>query len=236
MSGPIIGGLNERSLHRQLKEHYSSEGSLVEEKVDGYVIDIVNPEGLIEIQTGNFSGMKKKLRSLLPDHSIRLVYPVAAETLISVYSEDGMLKSQRRSPKRGSVYSCASELLYIADLLSEPKLTVETVLIRQEEIRLDDGKGAWRRHGVSIEDRQLDEIIETITFNGLTDYLKLLPMELPPTFGNREVADKLPSTGTGAKGKLRLAGQITWLLRKTGLIEEAGMDGRRLLFELSVQA
>ena len=231
MSSPIIGGLNEKSLHRQLKEHYSTPESLVEEKVAGYVIDVVNPDELIEIQTSNFSGIKKKLAALLLEHRVRIIYPIAAETTISVYNRDNSLRSRRRSPKRENISSAASELLYIADLLPHPGLSVELPVIRQEEIRYDDGKGSWRRRGVSIEDRLLVEIIESRLFSDTRGYLELLPPDLPSPFGNRELAAALSGINKG--GRTRLAGQITWLLRKLELITVTGKDGKRMLFEIS---
>ena len=43
-----IGVLNERSLHASLKEWYAEPGDATEVKVDGYVIDLVRGERLIE--------------------------------------------------------------------------------------------------------------------------------------------------------------------------------------------
>ncbi len=233
MSSSIIGGLNEKSLHRQLKERYSSVKSVTEQSVSGYVVDVVNPEELIEIQTGNFSGIRKKLKVLLQKHPVRLVYPLAAETIISVYNNDGSLRSRRRSPKRATTCTAASELLYIPDILDNINLTVEILLVKQEEIRCDNGKGSWRRGGISIEDRLLTEVIDCKQFYEKTDYLKLLPSGLSFPFGNREVAEKLPPLGTGRRGQMKLAGQITYLLRKLDLIENYGKDGNRLLFTIT---
>lgn len=228
---PIIGGLNEKSLHRQLKERYRTRNSLVEEKVAGYVVDVVRPTELVEIQTGSFSGMKKKLTALLEDHTVRLVHPVAKETVISVYCEDGItLKSTRRSPKKGSLPFAAAELLYLADLLPHPGLTVEILLVKQEEIRRDDGRGSWRRKGISLSDRCLVEVEEKHLFREPPDYLALLPEDLPAPFGNREIAERLK--GTTPRGRLRLAGQITYLLRKLELLKIVGKEGNRFLFKV----
>ncbi len=226
-----IGGLNEKSLHRQLKDQYATTESLVEEKVEGYIVDIANPDGIIEIQTSNLSGIKEKLTALLQKNRVLLVHPVASETIINVYNKDGTVRSRRRSPKRCSVYSAAAQILYIAELLPNPNLSLDIAVVRQEEIRYDDGRGSWRRGGVSIEDRLLSSIEETFSFNDLKDYLRLLPQGLPERFGNREIAELLPSTGTGKKGKLKLAGQISWLLRKIGLIELDAKEGKRLIFK-----
>ncbi|MBI9105669.1 MAG: hypothetical protein JEZ04_02935 [Spirochaetales bacterium] len=229
MTSPIIGGLNEKSLHRQLKELYCTKGSIMEAKVSGYVIDIVRPDELVEIQTGNFSAMRNKLACLLTEHRVLLVYPIAAETMISTYNEDGhTLRSRRRSPKKGSLSSAAAELLYLAELLPHPNLSVEILLVKQEEVRRDDGNGSWRRKGVSIEDRVLLEVEEIRHFSRISDYLTLLPAGIGSSFDNKEVATGL--TGINKRGKVRLAGQITYLLRKLELIEITGKEGNRLLF------
>ncbi len=234
-SSPHIGGLNEKSLHRQLKLLYSTPGSLVEEKVSGYVVDVAAPEGIVEIQTGGFSGMRRKLTALLEEHPVRLVHPVAVETTISLYDEDGgKLKSSRRSPKRGCPALAAAELLYLAELLSHPNLTVEILMVKQEEIRRDDGRGSWRRKGVSIEDRRLIEVTERHLFESPRDYLGLLPEGLPSPFGNREVAEELK--GLPARGRMRLAGQMTYLLKKLEILEPAGKEGRRNLFRVAAAA
>ena len=233
MSSPIIGGLNEKSLHRQLKEHYQTPESRLEESIDGYIVDVVTPDELIEIQTGNFAGIRTKLSVLLQKNRVRLVYPVAAETTLLLLNEDNSLLSSRKSPKRGSIYSAAAELLYLAELLTHENLTIEVLLVRQDEIRSNDGRGSWRRRGISITDRVLVEIIHSTRFTAGTDYLRFLPDGLPSPFSNMDLAEHLPSTGTGARGKQRVAGQISYLLRKLELLEIAEKKGNRLLFALS---
>ena len=225
-----IGQLNERSLHRSLKAIYRKDGT-TEADIGGYIVDILSRDGeIIEIQTKNLAAMRNKLAALLPSHRVRVIHPVAAETIIVLHDEEGGIR-RRKSPKRGSVESAAEELLYLEKLLPEPNLTVEIVLIRQQELRTADGKGARRRRGVSINDRRLIEVIGSVRFSETGDYLKLLPPELPPLFGNREIADTL--TAVDKAGRLRLAGRLSWLLRKLGLIEVHGKEGRRLIFKLS---
>ena len=229
-SATTIGGLNERTLHRQLKEMYRTEYSLVEEAVSGYVVDVVRPTELVEVQTGSFAGIRTKLTALLEKHSVRLVSPVARETLITLYDQEGTsIISSRRSPKRGNLPFAAAELIYLADILPHPRLTVELLLIRQEEFRCDDGRGSWRRRGISITDRRLLEVEEKHVFRDPEDYLALLPGDLSSPFGNLEIADRL--RGTTSRGKLRIAGQLTYLLRKLGLLKFSRKEGRRYLYE-----
>ena len=55
-----IGLLNEKPLHASLKEWYAQPGDRFEVAVDGFVIDIVRDDLLLEIQTGNFASIKSK--------------------------------------------------------------------------------------------------------------------------------------------------------------------------------
>ena len=77
-----IGELNERSLHRALKARYAVPGSVTEQAVDGFVADVVIRDSIVEIHTGSFWPLKKKLPRLLERFAVTLVYPVAQDRYI----------------------------------------------------------------------------------------------------------------------------------------------------------
>ena len=77
-----IGTVNERSLHRAIKQWYTRPGDVLEATVDGYVVDILRGELVIEIQTGSFSSVAGKLQDLVRSHEVLLVYPIAREKWI----------------------------------------------------------------------------------------------------------------------------------------------------------
>ena len=77
-----IGELNERSLHRALKARYAVPGSVTEQAVDGFVADVMIGGRIVEIHTGPFSPLKKKLPRLLERFAVTLVYPVARDRYI----------------------------------------------------------------------------------------------------------------------------------------------------------
>ena len=56
-----IGTLNEGPLHASIKEWYKKGGDKQEVEVDGYIIDLVRGDQLIEIQTANFSQISRKI-------------------------------------------------------------------------------------------------------------------------------------------------------------------------------
>ena len=73
-----IGTRNESPLHAALKLYFEPRRAFHEVPVDGYIVDIKNEAGIIEIQTRNFLKLKRKLAALLEHHTVTLVYPVAA--------------------------------------------------------------------------------------------------------------------------------------------------------------
>ncbi len=96
--------MKEYSLHSELKKWYSISEDELEVKVnDGFVIDILRDNLLIEIQTKNFSAIKKKLNKLVVDNRVRLVYPIAKFKWIIYVSQVGNVINRRKSPKKGKL-------------------------------------------------------------------------------------------------------------------------------------
>ncbi|MCK4258536.1 MAG: hypothetical protein KAX49_06135 [Halanaerobiales bacterium] len=221
-----IGMRNERSLHSELKKWYALPGDKFEVRVDGFIIDIVRGDQLIEIQTRNFYAMKKKLEKLIKNHQVHLIYPIPKEKLIIRISELGEIISKRKSPKKGKPIDLFDELLRIPKIINEKNFTLEILMVLEEEIRCEDGKGSWRRKGVSIKDHKLVEVLETIKFNKKEDFYKLLPGDLVQPFTNKILAERM-------KIPVRKARKITYCLKKMGMITELGKSGRELLYELA---
>ena len=90
--------MNEHSLHSAIKEWYTVPGDKFEVKVDDFIIDIARGSLLIEIQTKNFSAIKRKLSNLTKNHKVRLVYPIPERKWIVRVTETGETISRRKSP------------------------------------------------------------------------------------------------------------------------------------------
>jgi len=227
---PIIGTLSEQSLHASLKEWYAEQGDELEVRVDGFIIDIVRqtPKGneLIEIQTRNFSSMKRKLTVLLDDHLVRLVHPVPANKWIVRQSAGGKQVGRRKSPAHGGVLNIFHELVRIPHLVAHDNLSVEVLLTHEDVILRDDGKGSWRRRKWSIHDRRLIEVVDQHLFEKNSDYCELIPDELERPFTNKSLAAVL--------GCQRfVAERMTYTLRKAGLLERVGKEGNAFLYEIA---
>src|SRR6185369_9848333 len=110
-------------LHASLKQWYAPPGDRFEVPVDGFVIDLVRDDLLIEIQTGNFSAIKSKLNKLAHSHQVRLIYPIVQEKWIVRSGGDGCGTMRRKSPKRGRMEDLFWELVSIPQLLSNPNFS-----------------------------------------------------------------------------------------------------------------
>ncbi len=220
---PTIGLLAEGSLHAALKERLAQPGDRFEAALEGYVIDILRDDLLIEIQTRHLYAMRRKLTKLLAGHAVRLVHPIAAEKWIVRVDADDRPLSRRKSPKRGQVLDAFKELVRVPDLLTHPNFTLQVLLIQEEEVWRDDGQGSWRRKGWSRADRRLLDVVTARTFGDPGDYLALLPANLAQPFTNRELA-------AAAGCSPALAGKITYTLRGLDVLTLSGKRGRALEF------
>ncbi len=217
-----IGTLGEKSLHAALKDWLAQPGDQFEVRVENYVIDIVRGDLLIEIQTQNFSAMKRKLTRLVKDHHVHLIHPIPQARWIVRQNVDGKVLGRRKSPKRGRFEQVFAELVRIPHLMANPNFSLEVLLTHEEEVRQDDGQGSWRRKGWSIYDRRLLEVVDRQSWETPDDLLAFLPDDLPDPFTNKQLAAalKLPT---------RLAGRMTYCLRKMDVLTEVGKQGNALL-------
>jgi hypothetical protein len=223
----VIGTLNEGALHAQLKEWYRRPRDRVEQQVDAYVVDLVRSGLLIEIQTGNFAPLRRKLEELLRTHRVRLVAPVAVTRRIVRVSDDGVVLSARRSPKAGRLEDVFAHLVSIPALLAHERFELEIVLTHQEEVRMFKPGRAYRRRGWVVAGRSLTSVDGSVTVACLNDALALLPAGLPASFDTGELA-------AAAGIDRRLAQQMTYCLRHAGALATTGKRGRAALYQLAL--
>jgi len=219
--------LNEAPLHASLKALYAQPSDTLEAPVDGFVVDILQSDGIIEIQTGSFGNMKRKLNRLLDDYRIRVVYPIAHERwIIKLPKKKRDIETRRKSPKRQGLEAVFRELVSIAALIKHPNFELEMVLIREEQIRRFDGNTSWRRKGWAVDERRLLEIIDRRVIRNPQDLLDMVG-EIPhEQFTTAEIAE---ATGWPR----RIATMAAYCLRHCGAIEQVGKRGNAYLYVAS---
>ena len=223
MSG--IGLINEKPLHASLKQWYARPGDRFEVPVDGFVIDIVRDNLLIEIQTRNFAAINAKLCKLTRSYEVRLVYPVVQEKWIVRSAADGGIWVRRKSPKRGRLEDLFWELVSIPQLLSHPNFSLEVLMIRAEEVRRYDRKRKRRRKDWVVEGRRLVDVLDRRLFVEAADWLAFVPDGLQ-SFTTKDLA-------ATAATRRDLAQKMAYCLRQARMIELIGRQGRANMYRVA---
>ena len=223
----------ETPLHAALKAWYAQPGDEIEVRFEGYIIDVKRGETLIEIQTRSFSSIKAKLLDLVPRHPVRLVYPIAYERwIVKVDQDRTTVLSRRKSPKRGKLLHVFNELIRFPTLLAEPNLTLELLLIQEEEVRHHEpgrrSRRSWGRRGWMTHERRLLDVLSSHRYADPMDLAALLPEPLaaPDTepFTTRDLAAAL-------KEPKHLARKMAYCLRESGVLKVAGKRGNAFLYQ-----
>lgn len=218
---PGIGELAEGPLHAAVKQWLSRPGDAFEVPVGRWVVDLVRADGeLVEIQTGGFGPLGPKLDGLLDQHRMRIVHPVAAERRIVRVDPDGVILSERRSPKKGGVLEVFDRLVSFPSLLGHPHLVIEVLLCREDHVR--SPAPVRSRSGRRTRDpgvRHLSGVVGSHELRRPSDALGLLGADLPAgPFSTAELAALIGAPTV-------LAQRVAYCLRLMELIEPAGRRG-----------
>jgi hypothetical protein len=219
-----IGTLNEKPLHEALKQWYAQPNDMFEVSVDGFVIDIVRDDLLIEIQTRNFAAIRRKLEKLLVHRQVRLVYPITYEKWIIKQPDDkDGSTGRRKSPKRGVFEHVFDELVSFPQLLMNPNFTLELLLIREEEVRRYDSTRGWRRRGWVTSERRLLGVVEQRIIESPADMSVFIPPELAEPFTTSDLATYMATSR-------RFAQKMVYCLRLMGRIAPVGKHANSILY------
>lgn len=221
----------ETSLHQQLKSLYAGEHGATEVRLGRYRIDAVVDGELVEIQHGGLGAIRDKIRTLLRDHTVRVVKPiVASKLLVKRKSQGGKIVSRRRSPKRGTLLDIFDDLVHFTSVFPHRRLTLEVLLVDIEEFRYP-GHGRrrrWRKGDHQREDQHLVEVGDSHTFRTARDLWRLAPSRLPKPFHTGHLAERL--------GVDRwVAQRMAYCFREMDAIRQVGKQGNALLYERAVK-
>ena len=221
-----INTYNENPLHAALKSYFSGPGGKFEVPVDGYIADLVQDGVLVEIQTANFGAMRRKLKSLLQKHPVRLIHPIAAEKWIVRLDMAGEQIGRRKSPKRGRWEHVFGELVAFPQLMQDPNFTLAVILIQEEEVRIVDGKRRRRGKDWKRSERRLLNVVDQRLFLAPGDLLREIPDTIPTPFTTADLATLLSMP--------RWLGQkMAYCLRQMGAITSVGKKRNAIQYVFS---
>ena len=179
-----IGILAEKPLHATLKWWLDDNPDHHEITLPcGKVADVYDGERVYEIQTGNFTALRKKLEVLLPYHPVTVVHPIPRRKYLAwINPETGETTPARKSPRVGSFADGGAQLIYLLPLLDHPHLTIRFLLMDMEEQRLADGWGKDGKRGSHRAVMLPLTLEDSLTLTCPEDYAALIPAALPDTF------------------------------------------------------
>ncbi len=210
-----VGTLGERTLHAALKYALEPDEAFHEVKLDGFVADIARPSGIIEVQTGSFYPLARKVQAFLDRGPVTVVHPLAVKKrLIWVDPLTGESTPPRRVGRAQRLADAAAQLYWLRDLLPQPGLTVKLVLLEMDEYRLKNGRGPEGKIGASRTERIPTAYLGEVVITGPQDIPALLP-QLPEIFTVPQL-----DRATGLRG--RNAYNLRALLAQHGLIARTG--------------
>lgn len=225
----------ETSLHRQLKSLYAPEAERQELRLDEYRIDAVVAGELIEIQQGSLAAIRGKVKRLLERHRVRVVKPLAARTLlIRRDRRKGTDISRRWSPRHDSFATLFLDLVHFVDVFPHPRLTLEVVLVEQEEDRVPVRRRWFRAKDYRTTDRRLIAIEDRRVLRTAGDLLGLVDCDwrrigCGGRGGNVFTTEDI-ATACGIPRWL--AQKLAYCLRKTGVFVPVGKRRHSWLYRL----
>lgn len=223
--GSGIGSLGEKTLHSVLKYYFEPDNTKHEVKIGKYFADIVNKNGITEIQTRSFNVLRKKLAAFLEDEKVTLVYPIPENKwLIWINKETGETTKKRKSPKTGKVYDAFYELYKIKHLLTHTNLRICIVMLDVTEYRNLDGWSADKKKGSSRHERIPEIINRKLYIDSPLDYEKLIPEDLPEYFTSRDYKNT-------AGLSLRAAQTALNVLNYVGAVNVTGKQGNAFIYK-----
>ncbi len=192
-----IGTLSEKMLHATLKNYFTDEGDLQEQKFHGSIVDIYGKSGIVEIQTGGCYPLKKKISRLFSyGKDITVVCPLMRRrTLFWIDPLTAELSGGRKSPKKGKGSDLLPELFYISEFINLPNFVILLFLYDGEEYKIKEGMRRGRMRTCRVE-RIPTQAVDLIEISCGYDLGALLPENCPERFLTQDF-----SALTGLKGR-----------------------------------
>lgn len=221
-----IGTLSEKTVHAIMKNYFEPDKDKQEVALEGYVADIYNENGVIEIQTRNFNKLREKLAVFLNLYPVTLVYPMPCNKwLMWIDQETGEISKKRKSPKKWNPYDAFYELYKIRPFLTNPNLHIRLELMDMEEYRMLNGWSYDKKRGSTRHDRIPVAIREEVIIDQVEDYVQFVPYELSGQFTSKEFAK-------AAGIHIDTARQVLQILNDVKAVKRVGKQSRSYLYEV----
>lgn len=225
-----IGTLQEKRMHKVLKDYFEPDRSNQEIPHLGYIADIKNSSGIIEIQTGSLAPLYPKLAAFLPDCTVTLVHPmIQNKTLSWIDPLTGDISPRRKSPLHETPFDGLVDLYNIRSHLSSPNLRVRLVFIDVDEYKFRDGYARGGKKGSHRYERIPIALNDIVCLDSPADYMMFIPEALRGKSEGFTVKDYAAATKKNSK----YAYYALTSLLCAGVIQKAGKIGRSFVYTIN---
>ena len=220
--GTGIGTYQEKTVHAVLKNYFEPYSDSQEQKIGGFIADIVGENGIIEIQTAGFDKLRRKLSCFLEVSRVTVVHPIPLNKwILYIDPKTGTISKKRKSPKVGSPYEIFPELYKIKPLLNDPNLRICIVMLDIEEYH--SSSEIHSRKMYTRYDRIPISLCDEIYLDCKADWLCFIPSDLPSEYTSSEFAAK-------ANISIDLSRLTLNILTKLGITERIGKKQNSYLY------
>ena len=210
-----IGTFAEKSLHRTLKFYFEPDASKHEIEFCGMVADILNDQGIIEIQTRSLGKIIPKLELFLQESHVTVVYPIIERKYICrINTETGEMTPKRKSSKIGKPSDALAEMASIRSFIPHERLAILLVFVDAVETRMLHGKIKVGRKRTEKLDCKPIALNSVIRLERAEDYYQILPSNLPHEFTAAEFSRITKQNGIDSNASMKLLLQLGILKRE----------------------
>ena len=209
--------------HTEREENAKSESGK-----GGFIADIFKNDEIIEIQTGSFYPMKKKIEFYLErtNYEITVAYPMAAiKWILWIDTQDGSIGKRTKSPKKCVASDILPELFWLSKCLSNERLHFKILLLEIEEYRLLDGWSDDKKRGSNRYERIPISLVDEVDFVA-PDFAQALVLKgLDDNFTSKDFSSHTRLRGRKLSHSLKL-------LSDCGVIERGEKNGRLYTYKI----
>lgn len=225
-----FGTLAEKRLHAVIKKYICPNEEFHEAPLEGtrYLADIRVGDDIVEVQTGAFYPMKKKIDHYMQntDCTVTVVHPIAAVRRLSWVDPETFEIGDARRVAGEKAEALLPELYCLLPHLGDPRLRFRLLLLEVHDFRLKNGKRSrdGKRGSVRYERMPL-ALIDELHFNTPEDFRRFIPAGLPSPFTVKQFSTLSKIRGRDAYSAVRV-------LTALGLFAPTAPIGKAMAFEI----
>ncbi len=246
-----IGTLGEKQMHAAIKRFICPDTEKHEIKLDvpdrcinscssannneekkprrRFVADILNGNNIYEIQTGQLSPLREKIRWVLDntDYNITIIHPIAEKKWVNIIAPTSTdIEKRYISPLKGKIFDIAPELYAIKDFISSPRFCLVILMMEAEQYMKNTAKKTSYRPRYKKYELIPVNLLRAHIFRSVEDYKILIPESLPKEFTVKEYSKLSKIRGMDAYSSVHS-------LCDMGLLAQCGKIGRAASYKVN---